>query len=258
MGRYDKIKVYNGTEFVQPSRIRIFDGTAWQDLGANDSDIQIPLNVHNGTDFVRATLNKTQVTVPGESYAAGNGFIILPKGSFCFCPNSGSLTNAAWAFKATIRKTSNTALTIFNFAVSGSSYIKGVWNADGTITISGRYSTNTAKTLTTSNKVTANTWATLEVTCPKGSSTMSIKFGVAGGTLTTKTGSMGFNFQSSNCVNNVGSTGMQFKGNLTVSGSKYSNSSASKTINMSTASGTTSNYESVEHVDTTTTQTQWL
>lgn len=253
MGRYDKIKVYNGEAFVQPSRIRVYNGTAWVDLGANDSDIQTPLNVHDGSNFIRATLNKTQVTVPGESYAAGNGFVLLPKGGYCFCPNSSSLTNASWRFRATIRKTSDTALTIFNFAVSSSSYIKAVWNADGSVTVSGRYSTNAAKTVTTSNKVKANTWVVLDIQCAKGSSSMSVTFN---GTKTTAT--MGFNFQSGNCVNNIGATGLHFKDSLIVTGSKYSNSSTSKTINMTTASGTTSDYESVEHVDTTTTETQWL
>lgn len=255
MGRYDKIKVYNGEAFVQPSRIRVYNGTTWVDLGTNDSDIQTPLNVHNGSNFIRATLNKTQVTVPGESYAAGNGFVLLPKGGYCFCPNasSPSLTNASWRFRATIRKTSDTALTIFNFAVSGSSYIKAVWNADGSVTVSGRYSTGTVKSVTTSNKVKANTWVVLDIKCAKGSSNMSVAFGS-----TTTTGAMGFNFQSGNCVNNVGVTGIHFKDSLIVTGSKYSNSSTSKTINMTTASGTTSDYQSVEHVDTTTTQTQWL
>ena len=40
MGRYDKIKVYNGTEFVKPKRIRVFDGKVWQDLGPDNSDFK--------------------------------------------------------------------------------------------------------------------------------------------------------------------------------------------------------------------------
>lgn len=258
MGRYDKIKVYNGTEFVQPSRIRVHDGTAWQDLGTNDSDIQIPLNVYDGTDFVRATLNKTSVTVPGDSYAAGNGFSVLPKAGFCFCPNSGSLTNATWYFKATIRKTSDTALNIFNISITSGTYkggyIKAIWNANGTVTVSGMLkSGSTVFSVTTTNAVRANNWTKLEVTCSKGSSNLNVKFN----DVTTKK-AFNFNFQSSYVTNTIGATGMQFKEQLQMQGSKYTNATTTKNINMSTAKGTTSDYESVEHVDETKTEIQWL
>ena len=258
MGRYDKIKVYNGTEFVQPSRIRIFDGAAWQDLGANDSDIQTPLNVHNGTDFVRATLNKTQVTVPGESYAAGDGFTVLPEAGFCFCPNSGNLTNATWHFEATMRKTSDSALNIFNVSITSGSYkggyIKAVWNANGTVTVSGMLkSGSTVYSVTTSNAVKKDNWVKFIVDCAKGSSNVNVTLGS-----TKVTKAFSFNFQSSYVTNTVGATGMHFKETLKMQGTKYSNSTTTKTINMTTASGTTSDYKSVEHVNTTKTETQWL
>ena len=41
MGRYDKIKVWNGSAWVQPSRIRVRANNSWQDFGDNLSDVAI-------------------------------------------------------------------------------------------------------------------------------------------------------------------------------------------------------------------------
>ena len=41
MCRYDKIKVWNGSAWVQPSRIRVRANNAWQDFGDNLSDVAI-------------------------------------------------------------------------------------------------------------------------------------------------------------------------------------------------------------------------
>lgn len=259
MGRYDKIKVYNGSSWVQPSRIRIFANNAWQDLGTNDSSITKTLYVQKNNAWTRATLNRTVVTVPGESYAAGDGFQVLPANGYCYCPNSDYSNNATWFFRATIRKVADGDLNVFYIADgSWTNYLHIKWLNDGRIqvTVACSWGSGT-KTITTSNAVGKNTWVYLNVTANKGSYYMNVIFnGVTTG------GSMGRTFRVSGASNWVGSSGVHFKNGFEIQGTAYYGSNGYGTtnyrsINLSTASGSSGNYSGVDHVDATTTKVEW-
>lgn len=73
MGRYDKIRVWNGSSWAQPSRIRVWNGSSWQDYGANDSTNTNSIYVWNGSSWVRKTLNKTSHYVHQTHYLQYNG-----------------------------------------------------------------------------------------------------------------------------------------------------------------------------------------
>lgn len=59
MGRYDKIRVWNGSSWTQPNQIRVWNGSSWQDYGANDSANTNSIYVWNGSSWIRKTLNRT-------------------------------------------------------------------------------------------------------------------------------------------------------------------------------------------------------
>lgn len=58
MGRYDKIKTWNGSSWVQPKQIKVWNGSSYVDYGANDSDNTKPIYTWNGSSWVRVSLNK--------------------------------------------------------------------------------------------------------------------------------------------------------------------------------------------------------
>lgn len=58
MGRYDKIRIWNGSSWIQPSQLRIWNGSGWTDLGTNDSSNTRSLYVWTGSAWSRKTLNR--------------------------------------------------------------------------------------------------------------------------------------------------------------------------------------------------------
>lgn len=255
MGRYDKIKVYNGSGWVKPNRIRVYANNAWQDLGTDDSANTRALNVHNGSALVRATLNRTLVTLAGESYLGGDGFRMLPKNGYCYCPNTRDYVNTTWFFRATIRKTDAGQKQVFwTGNASGSCYLFIDWLADGRIKvrIKSYYGSQNEQSVTTTNAVGANQWVYLDVTCNKGVFKMSVNFN---GVVTT--GYMYETWKISNADNWVGSTGVHFKDMLYMQGSVYDTGSAYKAVNTSTMSGDTADYQGADHVDTSYQEVRW-
>lgn len=73
MGRYDKIRVWNGSSWVQPSRMYVWNGSSWVDFGTNDSDNTRTLYIWDGSSWVRKTLNRKSNTVTQEKYLQYNG-----------------------------------------------------------------------------------------------------------------------------------------------------------------------------------------
>lgn len=73
MGRYDKIRYWNGSSWVQPGRIRVWNGSSWTDYGANDSSNTNSIYVWNGSSWVRKTLNKTSHYVGVDHYLQYSG-----------------------------------------------------------------------------------------------------------------------------------------------------------------------------------------
>lgn len=255
MGRYDKIKVYDGSEWKQPTRIRVFANNAWQDLGKNESSITRALNVRHNKAWHRATLNRTLVTVSGESYCGGDGFRLLPATGYCYCPNASNTTNATWFFRATIRKVADGDQRVFFTGNSSRScMLEIMWLASGQIRVTCRTAFGSAgtQTITTTNAVDKNTWVYLNVTCNKGVSKMSVKFNGV-----TTSGNMWMTFQISNADTWIGSTGVQFKGGMEVQGSHYPGGSNYKYLNATTISGSTADYQYADHVDTSYQEVRW-
>lgn len=58
MGRYDKIRYWNGSKWVQPSQMKVWNGSAWVDYGTNDSTNTKSLYAYNGSGWQRFTKNK--------------------------------------------------------------------------------------------------------------------------------------------------------------------------------------------------------
>lgn len=75
MGRYDKIRYWDGSSWVQPNQIKYWNGSSWVDLGTNDSSNTTTLNAWNGSGWVRQTLNRS-VTYGSKQWnvsASGTG-----------------------------------------------------------------------------------------------------------------------------------------------------------------------------------------
>lgn len=246
MGRYDKIKVYDGSKFTRPNRIQVYNGSTFIDLGTNDSAIKTSLNVYNGSNMVRATLNKKVIQESQGTYAKGQ-FKFLPDNGFCVNANTGS---SPFLFKGTIYKERDGDLRLFYSGNSQvTSFIEIYWNNNGTIRVSVRsaYGSGTVYSIISSNSVGKGRWVNLEVRQNVGSSKLGIIFD---GVYTENNQYTGFLI--SNAFNLVSSDGVRFKDNLTITGAKYKGGTVSKTVNMSFANGTDGiNYANVVHVDDT-------
>ena len=57
MGRYDKIRCWNGSSWVQPKQMYVWNGSSWVDFGTNDSSNTRSMYTWNGSSWVRKTLN---------------------------------------------------------------------------------------------------------------------------------------------------------------------------------------------------------
>ena len=73
MGRYDKIRVWDGSSWVQPSRMYVWDGSSWVDFGTNTSTNTKTLNVWDGSSWVKKTLNRRDEQVLTDKYLQYNG-----------------------------------------------------------------------------------------------------------------------------------------------------------------------------------------
>ena len=69
MGRYDNIKVWNGSSWVKPSEVSVWNGSQWVSLGDDNSSNTNGMYVWNGSEWVRKTLNKT--TTYGDKWVYG-------------------------------------------------------------------------------------------------------------------------------------------------------------------------------------------
>ena len=187
MGRYDKIKVYNGTEFVKPKRIRVFDGSVWQDLGPDDSDFKKSMYIRHENTNKRITLNKTYVDIPGDSYRDG-AFTAQPYNGYCFCPTSAKAGAYGFELQLYIKRGTAGAKNIFKswgIKLPGN-YIYITLNADNTISVSTsctfdsngnliNYSQGASRT--TSIKIQEGVWNFVRVWANKGERIVRVKIG---------------------------------------------------------------------------------
>lgn len=246
MGRYDKIRVYDGSTWKQPTQIRIYQNGTWIDLGANDSAITKSLSVRKGNNFVRATLNKSTEVIQGETYTYGKDFVLTEGIRYCYEKSLGD-----WIFKATIKKTDNGSKNVY-YLGSTNSYIYITWNANGTVTVTNYYKDySNPYTITTTNAVTAGAWVDLEVKSAKGSANATITFN---GVKTT--GPLYGIWYNVSVKYKIGDDGLYFKGNMTLKGRDYNKGYCSKVINMSSATDVANNCSGATvHTDTSTTVT---
>lgn len=248
MGRYDKIRVYDGSQWRIPTQIKVFN-TVWQDLGTDTSTSTKSLYVYDSNRTPqRATLNRHDVPVTVDQYTVGQ-FTLKPASGYCYATNSSNVGKYPWNLNVTIRKTRDVEQQIFWCGTKTSgSYIRVRWLADGKISVDNRWDGNTVDSVTTSDAVSINTWHTLRVYTPKGSSTVQIW--VDG--VKVKTGTLNNFFQITNATTKVGDTYINFKNNFTASGCKYSNKAYTCDFNASTANGTgsrTADFQNVTHYE---------
>lgn len=258
MGRYDKIKVYDGSSWRTPSRIRAYYGGSWLDFGSNtDTAARRVLRVRTSNSMVTCTKHAVVNPPVSTNYRIRGSFTLNPTAGYCFRPRK-----AEWYFRGYIRKISSGSKNIFYHGTGspsnkGSTYISIVWNDDGTITVSGRYDKGTVRTITTSNSVGTNSTVYLSVRAPKissGYATVTISFNGV------QTSFINYSeFSVSNTSNQVGDSGIEFYNTLEVKGYAYSGSANSVSINCSTASGSTSEYNNVTSVhDESPGSTSWV
>lgn len=258
MGRYDKIKVYDGTDFVQPSRIRYYQNNSWQDLGLNDSDNQKSMYLYTG-EFTkeRITLNKHVETIVTENYVENaNGFNLLPATGYCFCPKeSTSGGNYTFIFEATIRKTQAGDKIVFWTGTGTHSWLEINWLNDGRIRVTNKtnFGSGNIEYLYTSNSVGLNQWVHLKVYQAINTTTMTVTFnGIASSARKIQT------WVVSDATNRVGSAGIQFKDTLIVQGSQYPSYSNNATLDMNTISGNGGQYQNVTRVTESTQVVTWI
>lgn len=258
MGRYDKIKVWNGSAWVQPSRIRVRANNAWQDFGDNLSDNTRTLEVRNNNAWHRCTLNRSTRTIPGETYSNG-AFSLLPAYAFGYNNYSGA---SDFKMTFTARKTSDTNVVLFYSHYGTAAEFKIEWLANGSLkfTVATSWEGTTyvgrrAATATTTKKVTANTWMNVQITAPKGTYN---KFKVViNGESQTFTNLYYF-WEHPSATNTVGQAGVQFKDEFFIQAQTYVGKTTRVTIDMNTASGSGNNYTGITHVDTSTTEVIWI
>lgn len=260
MGRYDKIKVFDGSVWQTPTRLKVYQNGEPQDLGRYDDPTTKKLSVWDGTEFVRVTLNRRDIPIVTDRYTTGS-FSLKPTNGYCYCTNSSSTTNYKWELKCTVRKTQATDQNIFKCDNGWGDYIRVTWLENGKIKVTNKYVSadgtvvTTEDSLTTTHAFNINTWITLQISTAKSSSTMIIK---VNGTQEAK-GTVNNFFQFKDCKTTVGASKINFKNSFTASGSGYDGyghgSPYTASFDASTAKGEGNYYKGVTHYEQTSTQT---
>lgn len=58
MGRYDKLRMFDGERWLLPKQLKMFNGTDWVDFGEADSYVKRHIKVYNGIRMRRITLER--------------------------------------------------------------------------------------------------------------------------------------------------------------------------------------------------------
>lgn len=171
MGRYDKIRVYNGSSWVQPSQIYVYNA-GWKSLGTNTGDNQsatnggvrhLYANKYSYSSFTRATLEKKTNTVTTATYSTGSGRV----GSTNYCWNPSQTYSAGDCYvSGTFKKTAAYDQNIFytrdnNGADANCFYI--TWLADGRIRVRTRFNYSQYYDNYSSGYYSTNTWYKIKV-----------------------------------------------------------------------------------------------
>lgn len=252
MGRYDKIKVYDGNAWVTPKHLRIWNGSNYTDLGLADSDNITPLYVYEGPNVLhRVTLNKKVNTVIGEQYIDGP-WTLLPEPGYCW-----NWTAANMVISGTIRRVDSSSKRIYYSGhVDRSSYIEIFWEADGRIRVSSRYNNGAIDTRYSSNAVTAvGTWVSFQIIRNQSSNSQDPGVIIWNGVQTRFWSAA---FEVGNASNQVGAVGLHFKDNFTCQGRRAGYGTCYFNKDVGNISGTDySTYAYVTHVDTSREEIIW-
>jgi hypothetical protein len=221
MGRYDRIRVFDGTNWRQPRKIFVYNGTNWVDLKADDDTSSSgTLHIFDGTwkDATKHYVSTSQ-THYSDWYTVGE-FGIADANNYCYCPNASSTSlNRTWDFSCTVRKTVDAdKLLLYIGSSNESTKIKVIWLANGQIYVETRYNNGKVRTMYSNNAVGA--WAgfvPLRIYQERNSNTMHIIFN---GQETTKT--MYGAFTISNASGKAGSGGINFIYNFYLEGGSNS------------------------------------
>lgn len=252
MGRYDRIKVFDGSSFRKPNRIKVFNGSVWKDLGIDTNTTDNGrIKVYNGSSIVEATKHYVthSTTVYGDYYTNGE-FAIANASHYCFCPNaknngSWQSYNKEWDFSCTAKKDGDSnQLLLYIGSSSESTKIKITWLADGRLQVETRFNNGTTYYLTSDNAVHASQgWVSIRVHQARNSNTMEMWFDG-----NYKTGTMYGAFSIGNATGKAGSNGTHFKYNFYLQGGGGS-SAGSGTISQD-ATSLTSNTSQESWTDT--------
>lgn len=203
MGRYDKIRYWNGSSWVQPNQIKYWNGSSWVDLGTNDSSNTTALQVWNGSSWVRKTLNRTVTYGDKEWYCSASG------GSGTMDVSSGANVNQnKFNFYFYCNKDYDGDKNIAQFGSTAQGW-RITWMADGRIRWSTFYSSSGYHSYS-SNYIKAYNWAVCNVysnSTGTGAGTMNW-----GGTTSTANRSGRHQYSSQSLV--VGVWGMMYRDHI--------------------------------------------
>lgn len=166
MGRFDRMKVYNGG-WKSVYRVQVYNGSSWVDLGTNESDNTRKGAVYTSgssrTFFTNHKVTTTTPAVPGDG-ASGGQFQLKPLD--VWTTYGISARGGKFYISGTIRRTNSSDANIFYLTGGGNVYCQITWLANGRIQVNCyNPSTGAATSALSSNAVTAvNTWVNLYIT----------------------------------------------------------------------------------------------
>lgn len=256
MGRYDKIKVYDGTTWRKPNRVYVHDGTKWVDFGTDDSSNKQTIFVNNSNSNVRVTLDKKVTTIVTDKYVQGE-FNIYPSSGYCYNPIQNPKYD--WIFECDIYKESNVDASVFWCGTpNGNRNIKITWTSDGYIKVEQyNYATTpTRAEFKSSNQVYAGNWVHLRIGSDQnGKNYFVIDFNGVKKEYNRYTNIF---FAVTNATTIIGSSQIRFRNAMRVRGSDYYGNVNYWEYDMSEISGNSGYYSGVNQHGTSITNVEWV
>ena len=253
MGRYDRLRVFKNGLPLTPKQVMVYSAAhrSFISLGMNDGDEQNrQIYVYKDGAQHRVTKNKVHVVEITERYSSGR-FSIKPATGYQF--RTQKSPGATFMFRGTFRKTKEGAVRLYwtgRKNRSSGMYFEIWWESDGRLGITCcntgiTNGTGTTIRLDTTNAVGLNQWVYIEVICDFGSTSVRCNFN---GVTTSKSLWNGWVTSQSDCIAEVGSDGIDYKGNLTVQGCSYSGATNRFFEDMTYAEGATDKRTAVNNV----------
>lgn len=257
MGRYDKIRYWNGSAWVQPSQMKVWNGSAWVDYGANNSDNTKALRAWNGSGWQRFTRNKKVTNTSTLNYKYIRSPIDGPR-NFNF--NNTKSISGAYRFCRHFSGYVCINPTTDDCGVWGSWHY-GTWNtgfsfddmlhkySTNHFQLRSRFNTSTIYYAYSCKSATRGEWHWINFNslyCYNKSTAYSARSIMqidSGGAYWMKTGSTGGGsaqgsaglYLQFNCYTRLGGTDTYYKGPIKFGGVNYNSSIVYATVNVDTA-----------------------